>query len=173
MDSFRSRSRCRATSALLLLSATLLAPVIGEERQNYFDDPFLQATSAIRSCPTPQAPLLTQAELREAAHVRAQHGGSCYLSGRCRLPNSYLYDKEIAPRIVQYIRRDGRFDDTSIWVLSQRRVVTLMGCVQSKEQADLLERAVVLVDDVMNVVPQLQVGASPNAPYAVTGEPVK
>lgn len=147
----------------------MLAPAVGQERQNYFDDPFLQATSAVPNCPAPEAPLLTPAELREVAHVRAQHGGSCYLSGRCRLPNSYLYDKEIAPRIVQYIRRDGRFDDTSIWVLSQRRVVTLMGCVQSKEQADLLERAVVLVDDVMNVVPQLQVGGSGKPPFAVSG----
>jgi hypothetical protein len=144
---------------------------VGQERQNYFDDPFLQATSAVAACPVPEAPLLTQAELREAAHVRAQHGGSCYLSGRCRLPNSYLYDKEIAPRIAQYIRRDGRFDDTSIWVLSQRRVVTLMGCVQSKEQAELLERSVALVDDVMNVVLQLQVGLQGKPPYRLADAP--
>ena len=41
--------------------------------------------------------------MRKEAHVRAQHGGSCYRSGRCRLPNSYLYDKEIIPRVRQFI----------------------------------------------------------------------
>ena len=87
-----------------------------------------------------------------------QHGTSCYLSGRCRLANSYLYDREIIPRVAQFIRRDGRFDDTSVWIMGQRRIVTLMGCVQSREQADALVKAVPNVDDVMGVVDLLVVG---------------
>ena len=94
------------------------------------------------------------------AHVRAQHGTSCHLSGRCRLANSYLYDKEIIPRVVQYIRLDGRFNDTSVWVLGERRMVTLMGCVKSQEQAAALEKSVELVDDVMGVINQLAVGTA-------------
>jgi hypothetical protein len=151
--------------ATLVLSLPLAFPVAGEERQNFFDDPFVQVTGAMPSCPVPEGPLLTQAEFREAAHVRAQHGTSCYYSGRCRLPNSYLYDKEIVPRVKQYILRDGRFGDTSIWVLGQRRLVTLMGCVQSREQAEALEKSVLLVDDVMNVVNQLMVGTQGAPPY--------
>lgn len=123
-----------------------------------FNDPFVQATAGIPACPVPQAPRYTAAEVRERAHVRAQHGGSCYRAGRCRLPNSYLYDAEIIPRVQQYIRQDGRFDDTSVWVLGERRLVTLQGCVQSQAQSDALEKAVWLVDDVMGVINLLQVG---------------
>jgi hypothetical protein len=155
-------SKAFAILVLLLPIASLAA---GEERQNFFDDPFVQVTGAMPSCPVPEGPLLTQAEFREAAHVRAQHGTSCHLSGRCRLANSYLYDKEIIPRVKQYIVRDGRFDNTSIWVLGQRRLVTLMGCVQTREQAEALEKSVLLVDDVMNVVNQLMVGTQGPPPY--------
>ena len=102
--------------------------------------------------------------------VRAQHGGSCYRVGRCRLPNSYLYDAEIIPRVQLYLREDGRFGDTSVWVLGERRLVTLMGCVQSQEQAEAMEKAVGLVDDVMGVVNLLQVGtARDTARYPVAG----
>ncbi len=160
-------------AAAYLLLAAILGPATAEERKNHFDDPFLQATSSIADCPAPEGPLVTEAEVRERAHVRAQHGGSCYLSGRCRLPNSYLYDKEIAPRVVQYIRRDGRFDDSSLWVLSQRRVVTLLGCVASREQADVLERSVMLVDDVMNVVLELRIGGQGTPPYRLAAEAAK
>ena len=146
----------------LLLCAVLAASACAVQAQaprtNAFNDPFVQVTSALPGCPVPEGPLYTEAEVRELAHVRAQHGGSCYRVGRCRLPNSYLYDAEIIPRVRLYLREDGRFDDTSIWVLGERRLVTLMGCVQSAEQARALEKAVELVDDVMGVVNLLQVG---------------
>nr|WP_068835345.1 BON domain-containing protein [Polaromonas jejuensis] len=132
-----------------------------EQRTNAFNDPFLQVTSAIAQCPVPEGPLYTEQEVREAGHVRTQHGGSCYRVGRCRLANSYLYDQEIIPRVAQYIRLDGRFDDTSVWVQGERRLVLLKGCVQSREQAQALEQAVWLVDDVMGVVNYLRVGDEP------------
>ena len=141
-----------------LICAIGLLSAHGEERRNFFDDPFVQVTSAMPGCPVPQGPGETQDELPALAHIRAQHGTSCYLSGRCRLPNSYLYDKEIIPRVAQYIKLDGRYDDTSVWVLGERRLVTLMGCVQSREQSLALEKAVALVDDVMGVINQLIVG---------------
>jgi len=129
-------------------------------RTNAFNDPFVQVTSAMPGCPVPEGPLYTEAEVRELAHVRSQHGGSCHRVGRCRLPNSYLYDAEIIPRVQRYIREEGRFDDTSVWVLGERRLVTLKGCVRSAEQARALEKAVELVDDVMGVVNELQVGTA-------------
>jgi osmotically-inducible protein OsmY len=81
------------------------------------------------------------------------------------LPNSYLYDKEIIPRVATYLQQDGRFGDTSVWVLGERRLVTLMGCVQSEEQALAMERAVMLVDDVMGVVNHLMVGTTGTLKY--------
>ncbi|MBG9388645.1 BON domain-containing protein [Caenimonas aquaedulcis] len=156
-----------AVAAFLLLMHA--APCGAQERRNFFEDPFAQVTSALRDCPEPEGPLMTPQEFRDAAHIRAQHGGSCYLSGRCRLPNSYLYDKEIIPRTVQYIQRDGRFDDTSVWILGQRRIVTILGCVNSREQADALVKWVMLMDDVMNVVDQTMVGTRGAPPYPVQG----
>lgn len=152
----------RALALAGLLSAALPAQA-QDTRTNAFHDPFLRVTSAMPGCPVPEGPLYTEAEVRELAHVRSQHGGSCHRVGRCRLPNSYLYDAEIIPRVQRYIREEGRFDDTSVWVLGERRLVTLMGCVQSAEQARALEKAVELVDDVMGVVNLLQVGTERSA----------
>jgi hypothetical protein len=144
--------------ALFLALALLAAAAPAQQRRNAFDDPFLQVTSALPGCPAPRPPGFSEEEIRKEEHVRAQHGTSCHYSGRCRLPNSYLYDQEIIPRVQQYIRRDGRFDDTTVWVLGERRIVTLMGCVKSAEQAEQMEKSVLLVDDVMGVVNYLMVG---------------
>ena len=158
---------------LLALAAALAAAAAGaQERRNAFDDPFVQVSAGLPGCPVPRAPGFTPEEVREQAHVRAQHGNSCYRSGRCRLPNSYLYDKEIIPRVQQYLRADGRFDDSSVWILGERRIVTLMGCVRTAQQAQEMERAVLLVDDVMGVVNQLMVGTRGRPTYPLTpGKP--
>lgn len=155
-----------------------LAQASPPPRTNAFNDPFVQATAGMPQCPVPEGPLYTADEVRDLAHVRAQHGNSCHRAGRCRLPNSYLYDAEIIPRVQRYIREDGRFADTSVWLLGERRLVTLMGCVQSTEQARALEQAVGLVDDVMGVINLLQVGTAPAgaryplaAPAAEPGKP--
>lgn len=144
----------------IILAAALAGTAVAQERRNWFDDPFLQVTSALPGCPAPAPPGMTEEEMRAEAHVRAQHGTSCYRSGRCRLPNSYLYDKELIPRVAQYLRMDGRFDDTSVWVLGERRLVTLMGCVRTPEQAEQMEKAVLRVDDVMGVANFLSIGTS-------------
>ncbi|NPC56310.1 BON domain-containing protein [Caenimonas soli] len=158
---------------ILPLFLVLCLPSRAQERSNFFDDPFVQVTAAMPGCPVPEGPLVTQAEVRAQAHVRSQHGGSCYRSGRCRLANSYLYDKEIIPRAVLYLQQDGRFDNTSVWLLGERRLVTLMGCVQSREQGEAMEKAVLLVDDVMGVVNHLMIGTEGKPLYRPAGAPVK
>ena len=164
-----SRPRALACVALAwVCAAHAQAPAASApaERRNWFDDPFLQATSGLAGCPVPDPPLLTEAEMQHETHWRAERGTSCYRSGRCRLPNAYLYDKEIAPRVVQSIRTAGGFDDTTVWVEAQRRWVWLKGCVRTPEQAQEMERIVRLVDDVEAVIPQLIVGTAmpPGAP---------
>ncbi len=157
----------RILLACLALAAAASAPA-QEKRSNPFGDPFVQVSDGLAGCPVPREPGFTEEEVRREAHVRSQHGTSCYRVGRCRLPNSYLYDKEIIPRVAQHIRMDGRFDDTSVWVLGERRLVTLMGCVRTREQAEQMERAVGLVDDVMGVINQLQVGTQAPPKYPVS-----
>jgi hypothetical protein len=155
------------TARVVLALSLASAPALAQQAGNAFDDPFLQATSAIANCPIPAGPLYTPEEVRAEAHVRAQHGTSCYRSGRCRLPNSYLYDKEIAPRVVQFLRQDERFAASSVWVIGRQRLVFLLGCAASREQAADMERSVSLIDDVAGVINWLSLpGEAPKYPLA-------
>jgi hypothetical protein len=138
-------------------AAAGVATAPAEERGNLFGDPFVQVTSGMAGCPTPQGPMITPSEMHAEAHPRAERGTRCYESGRCRLPNSYLYDKEIIPRVQKAILADGRFAATSVWAEGQRRWVTLKGCVRTRAEADALGRLVRGIDDVEAVVDALVV----------------
>lgn len=146
-----------------LAAALMLAawPASAEERANYFNDPFIQVTSGIPSCPVPEGPLITEAQRREQAHGRIERGTTCFQTGRCRLPNAYFYDKEIIPRVKKAVDYTARFTDTSVWAEGQRRWVWLKGCVRSQEQSDALERLVRSIDDVENVINQLTIIPTP------------
>jgi hypothetical protein len=152
--------------ALLLLFGA--AAAMAQPRSNVFNDPFVQVTSGLPSCPAPEPPGVTEQEARELAHDRAQRGVSCWLAGRCRLANAYLYDAEIAPRVPQALHVDGRFGaTTSIWATGQRRWVWLQGCVSSADQAAEAEQLVRRIDDVEGVVNQLMVGVEGKPGYRV------
>lgn len=145
--------------SIVVLLLVLTQAVAAQERSNVFDDPFQQLTHGLPDCPVPAGPLLTRDEAKAEAHGRSQRGVSCYLDGRCRLANSYLYDKEIMPRVEIAVRASGRFDaDTSVWALGQRRLVWLKGCVSTPEQARELEQLVRRIDDVEGVLVELSVG---------------
>ena len=158
---FVSPKLVKAASASLQLGAMALAIICGaalaDKRANYFNDPFVQVTDGITDCPVPEGPMITEAEMKAQAHSRVERGASCFLSGRCRLPNSYLYDKEIIPRVKKAILADGRFADTSVWAEGQRRWVWVKGCVRRKEQVEVLEKLVRGLDDVEAVINQLVV----------------
>jgi len=150
----------------LLMMLALALPVAAQERRNVFDDPFVQLTHGLPACSVPEGPMLTQDEANAEAHSRSQRGVSCFLDGRCRLANSYLYDKEIMPRVELALRAAGRFDaDTSVWALGQRRQVWLKGCVARPEQVRELEALVRRIDDVEGVVVELMVGTQGPSPY--------
>ena len=150
--------RCRDGVVALSVFATAVAVstlALAQERANFFNDPFVQITNGIHDCPVPEGPLITRDEMRVQAHIRAEHGTRCYMSGRCRLPNSYHYDPEIIARVKKAIEADGRFARTSVWAEGQRRWVTLKGCVRTKSESEALEQLVRSIDDVVNVVNQL------------------
>jgi BON domain len=161
-------------TALLCLSLGLLGPAAGlraQERKNYYDDPFVQVTSAMLGCPVPEGPLITLDEMRAQGHGRVDRGTTCFRSGRCRLPNSYLYDREIIPRVKTHIDQDERFANTSVWIMGSRRWVYLMGCVASEQQSDALERAVRGVDDVEAVINELLIGSDGKPRYRTVANP--
>ena len=152
-------------ASLLALVIACSAAAADDPRRNPFDDPFTAVTSGLSTCPRAEPPLLTEEQIRNEAHDRAQRGTSCWLAGRCRLHNAYLYDKEIIPRVVKAVQADGRYPDTSVWALGQRRWVWLKGCVTKPEQRDALERLVRQIDDVEGVVNELMVGTGGTPPY--------
>ena len=155
--------RIAAVTVVLLAAGAALA----QPRSNVFNDPFLQITAALPACPVPEPPGVTEEEARELAHDRSQRGVSCWLAGRCRLHNAYLYDAEIIPRVQKAIRLDGRFGTTSVWATGQRRWVWLQGCVTSVEQATEAEALVRRIDDVEGVVNQLLIGTEGQPAYRV------
>lgn len=152
---------------VLAMAAALRVDVVrAQERSNVFGDPFVQLTRGLPACPVPAGPLVTRDEANSEAHGRSQRGVSCWLDGRCRLPNSYLYDKEIMPRVEIAVRASGAFGaGTSVWALGQRRWVWLKGCVTSEQQARELEVLVRRIDDVERVINELMVGVTDKPAY--------
>lgn len=155
MGSHRFGHLRRQAAALAVLAVA--GPGQGEAPETIFDDPFVQATHGDQQCLQPVRPAVTRDDAVAEAHGRAERGVSCFLSGRCRLPNSYLYDKEIVPRAVQALNTDDAFKTTSVWVLGQRRWVWLMGCVATQEQRVRIEARIREIDDVEGVVNKLAV----------------
>lgn len=155
--------RCRrlissCVAALGLAGVAAHAPAQDMKRTNVFDDPFVRVTTKIKDCAVPEGPLVTAEEAKAQAHYRVERGTTCSYSGRCRLSNSYLYDKEIVPRVARFIQMDDRFADSSVWVLGQRRWVYLKGCMRSAQQIQALVAEVRLFDDVETVINELSVG---------------
>jgi hypothetical protein len=161
---FKANLLC-GLAAITLLS--LVEDARAQERKNFYSDPFLQVTNALKSCPVPEAPQLTEEEIRTESHARAERGTRCYAEGRCRLPNSYLYDQEIIPRVKKLILNDPKLSNTSVWIEGQRRWVYLKGCVNNAQQSRDIERAVRRADDVEAVINQLMIGAAGKPPYRV------
>lgn len=130
----------------------------GQALRNPFHDPMLQITRGMPSCPQPEEPVYTKQEFIALSHERSQRGVSCWLAGRCRLSNGYLYDAEIVPRVEIAVNQTTHYGQTSVWALSQRRRVWLRGCVQTAKQAKEIEAIVRHIDDVEDVQNELMVG---------------
>jgi osmotically-inducible protein OsmY len=62
--------------------------------------------------------------------------------------------------VLQAIRRDAGFAPSSVWVTTERRYVTLQGCVGSVELKSRLLARVRIVEGVEQVFDQLIVGTA-------------
>ncbi|SCC94298.1 Transport-associated protein (modular protein) [Thiomonas sp. X19] len=132
---------------------------------NPFHDPFEQATQGLAGCPVPSPPTYTQAEMQEVEHHRVERGNSCYLAGKCRLSNSFLYDRDIARALLPALRADPQLRDTSVWMLVQGRFVQLFGCVSRQEQIAHLEAVAHATPQVQAVLSDVLVGTHGKPPY--------
>lgn len=97
-------------------------------------DPFAQATNSFGGCPATPPPLVTPEQLRIIAHERAERGTYCALEGRCEPGGAYKHDAEVNESVRAAIAADKRFANTSVWITTTRRFVTLSGCVRTAAQ---------------------------------------
>src|SRR5438876_11013622 len=132
----------RPYTLFALASALAMLNASAEEPRTYQLDPFAQATDDYVACPAAKPPVLTEQEMRAQAHSRAERGTSCCLAGTCECGGAYKRDPEINDRVVKAIVGDARFRDTSVWVTTTRKFVTLRGCVRNAAQRRALERLV-------------------------------
>lgn len=159
----RPLARVRVLAVLLLAAACAAPP----ERRNWFNDPFAQATQGLPDCPAPEGPLYTEAEMRAQAHYRAERGTLCWLAGTCPDSNAYRRDPETNARVLAAVRASGTFNDTSVWVSTQRRFVYLQGCVRTTAQREGLTALARAQEGVELVIDELMIGTAGKPPYAV------
>src|SRR2546427_8671556 len=124
-------SHAAVTLSLLTLLTTSAA---AEVRRNWFNDPFLQLSADRPACPTPDGPMLTEAQMREQAHSRIERGNSCYLAKHCSHSSAYAYDPEIAQAARKRLQNDAKLHGSSLWITVQRRFIKLEGCARSRHQ---------------------------------------
>ena len=146
--------------AAYVLAVAIQPGAVADEPRTYRLDPFTQATSSYAGCPAAKPPDLTEQEMRVQAHERAERGTSCCLAGTCECGGAYKRDPEINERVVAAIRSDSRFRDTSVWVTTARKFVTLQGCVRNATQKRALEALVRRQPDVAIVWNETRVGTS-------------
>ena len=157
------RFRALIPTLVPLASALIVSGVLADEPRAYQLDPFAQATSGYAGCPEVKPPVLTEQEMRITAHERAERGTSCCLAGTCECGGAYKHDPEINERVAKAVRDDRRFRDTSVWVTTMRKFVTLQGCVHSRGQKSALERLVKREPDVAIVWNETIIGTKPPA----------
>jgi osmotically-inducible protein OsmY len=132
--------------------------VAAAERRKWFDTPFDQAVAGAASCPRPEGPLITADEMRQQAHGRIERGTSCWLAKKCEDSNVYRRDPEIQTHVLHAIRSEPLAARSSVWITTERRYVTLQGCVDFARLGCALIERVRTTDGVEGVFDQLIVG---------------
>jgi hypothetical protein len=121
----------RLTSLLIGIAAVQVHAQ--QPRSNHGHDPFFQISKAIGNCPVPLGPLETEKEWLDDSHYRIERGNSCWIEGRCRLSNAYLYDAEIAEAVQRRLAGINLAthwrEQSTLWLTLQRRFIYVEGCV--------------------------------------------
>jgi BON domain len=146
-------------AGVLAMGVLLLIPGgWAQERRNWYNDPFVQASTGYPQCPPASGPLLTQQEMRQQAHTRIERGTSCALEGKCEPGGAYKHDPQINERVRQAIASSRWLDNTSLWVTTQATYVTLEGCVHSAGQQRRLRALVEGQEGVRYVIDATTIG---------------
>lgn len=129
----KRKAACRNLAFVATLLAHSAVAQADDTRANRGNDPFLHVSSAIAGCEAPRGPFETEQEWLDEGHYRIERGNSCWIAGRCRLSNSYDYDREIAASVTRRLNSLNASmqwrEKTSLWLTIQRRFIYLDGCV--------------------------------------------
>lgn len=160
------RRRLLCTLLLLLAPATHAEDAL----QNRGNDPFFQVSSAIPDCPEPAGPRVTEAEWKRDSHHRIEHGNHCWIEGRCRLPNAFAYDEEIADstrRRLQWLSSNlPAWRQSTLWVTVWQRWMLVQGCVGPGFPLARFMAALREVPDVERVIDETTAHPERGVPYA-------
>lgn len=143
----------KAPFAVALLAAFAAAPT--DDRVQL--DPFARATHGDARCPEQPPPLLPAEEARNEAHVRVERGTRCGMEGTCEPGGAYKRDPEVNDRVRAAIAAERRFADTSVWVTTSRKWVTLQSCVRNAAERRTLVEFVKHQPNVERVLDELKV----------------
>jgi hypothetical protein len=163
----RMEARRRAALAALALALTACACALARADDKVQLDPFARATQGFAACPEQPPPLLSPEQARVESHVRVERGLRCAMEGKCEPGGAYKRDPELNERVRALIARDPRFADTSVWVTTSRKWVTLQGCARSAAQRKALVALVAKQQDVERVFDELTSGAPAKSTRAV------
>jgi hypothetical protein len=154
-----------AAIAPLFLSAVCANTATAEPLKNHYNDPFIRITNALRDCPEPRGPFMTEREAKADAHQRIERGTSCFNEGKCKEANAYFYDPRIAKNAEAAARaaiaKDKSLANSSVWFTVQRRFVFVQGCVANKAQIAKWDALVKALPEVDYVSTDLAVGTTP------------
>ncbi len=160
----------RAVCRIALFFCIFVVPIrsdaeSGSELRNWFNDPFFQISNAIAGCPVPAGPFVTAAERNAQSHHRAERGTSCWLAGKCKKPNAYAYDREIAQNFRAALRKRNPFKNSTLWVTVQGRLVFIEGCVRDEKIEHDLETFARAIPYVQQAAAFLYKDLSSSPPY--------
>jgi hypothetical protein len=164
-----SLAYARSLSLRALVPIALAGAAVAAESGLVQLDPFARATAGYAGCPDSPSPLVTPERMRIIAHERAERGTWCALEGRCEPGGAYKRDPEINTQVSAAIAADGRFANTTVWLTTSRKFVTLSGCVRSSSQQRALAALVKRQPRVDRVFDETRVGTGP--PGAASGAP--
>ncbi|HVE10532.1 MAG TPA: BON domain-containing protein [Paraburkholderia sp.] len=163
--------RRRLMSLTLALALLASGAHADDALQNRGHDPFFQISSAIANCPEPAGPRVDEAEWKRESHHRIEHGNHCWLEGRCRLPNAFEYDEEIAEsthRRLQWLStRMPAWQQSTLWVTVWQRWMLVQGCVSRDFPLARFIAALREVPDVERVIDETTADPGKHVPYAL------
>lgn len=156
----------RKILAALACGVVMTAHAIEDtELKNWFNDPYFQISAGMPACPVPLGPLLTKAQMTGEAHSRVERGTSCWMEGKCKQPNAYLYDAGIAQAIRERLGGNPAFESDSLWITVKRRFVWVEGCMTDPAKASGIEAMLQAIPNVERVFVNVMHGQEAHAPY--------